>query len=119
MESVEKNMVIGAFVTAGVKMGLEAWFQYQSGLGHAPINQFPYLTVGTTMLPPLDDWIASAGVPVLLYIAGKGLKKQGLVEMSKGGAIYGTSELVGLTLYRSANQLAPASASYVLANRRL
>ena len=117
MDPVEKNMLIGAFVTAGVDMALEAWFRYQEGRGTPPIGQFPYMMVLTPALPPLDCWISDAGTPLILYALGKGLKKGSLVEMSKGGAIYGTSQLVGQTMYRTVQQVAPAR--YVLATRKV
>jgi len=117
MDPVEKNMLIGAFATAGVDLALEAWFRYQEGLGTPPVGKFPYMTVLTPALPPLDDWLAEAGVPLAFYLLGKGLKKDSLVQMSKGGAIYGTGQLVGCTLYRSVQQVAPAR--YVLATRRV
>lgn len=118
MDPVEKNMIVGAFLTAGVDMGLEAWWAYNNGIGK-PITGFPYVSVGTDYLPSADDWIASAGTPLLLYVLGKGMKKDSLVHMSKGGAIYGVSQLAGLTLYRTVNKVAPASYTYVLTSRRL
>ena len=119
MNPVEKNMLIGAFATVATDIGLEGWYMYNLGKGTPLSEQIPYITVGTPYLPPLDDWIANAGVPILLYALGKAMKKPALVQMSKGGAIYGVSQLAGHTLYRTAAQVAPASARYVLANRRL
>jgi|GEM_PF-6408037 len=112
-------MLIGAFATAAADIGLEGWYMYNMGKGTPLAEQIPYVSVGTPYLPPLDDWIANAGIPALFYLLGKSLKKDSLVQMSKGGAIYGISQLAGLTLYRTASQVAPASARYVLANRRL
>lgn len=122
MDSAEKkkltNLLIGAFTTAGVKMGLEAWFVYNGGKGTPLDGQFPYVSVGTPYLPPADVWIADVGVPALFYLLGKGMKKPSLVQMSQGGAIYGVSEITGITLYRTVAQT-QASARYVLANRRI
>jgi hypothetical protein len=110
----EKNMLIGAFVTAGVDAGLEAYWNYMYGKGTPVANIFPYQRIHEA-LPPYDDWIACAGTPLLLYLLGKGLKKPRLVEMAKGGAIYGVSELLGETMETVAVIATPAStARYVL-----
>ena len=112
--SPEKNMFMGAIVTAGVDAGLEAYFEYMHGKGTPPINIFPYQTIHDA-LPPYDDWIACAGTPLLLYLLGKGLKQPRLVEMAKGGAIYGVSELLGATMERVAVIATPApTARYVM-----
>jgi hypothetical protein len=120
MEPVEKNMIIGAFITAGVKMGLEGWWAYNSGKGIV-LTDFPYVSVGTPLLPSLDTWIADAGTPIFLYILGKGAKKESFVQMSKGGAIYGTAELSGITMYRVTSHLAGTgfALTYQLVNRRM
>ena len=120
MDSVEKNMIIGAFATSAVDMGLEANFTYNRGAGRRLDGQFPYIGIHDA-IPPLDDWIANAGIPALFYLLGKVTKKQALIEMAKGGAIYGVSQLAGLTLYRVANLATPpAAARYVIVgNRRM
>jgi len=99
LEATTKNMLIGAFVTAGVDLALEAYYMYMAGQGKAPANQFPYVTPHPA-IPPADDWIACAGVPFGLYALGKWMKKDNLVTMAKGGAIYGGSELAGQTMFR-------------------
>jgi hypothetical protein len=119
MEPVTKNLIIGAFVTAGVKLGLEAYYTYSGGQGKSLRGTFPYMEI-SPYLPPVDDFLASAGVPLLLYALGKGMKKERLVELSKGGAIYGTSELIGCTTYRLVNAAAGGPAlAYVQMNRRM
>jgi hypothetical protein len=97
MDSSYKNMLIGAFATGAVDAGLE---------GYAVINpavkgQIPYIVVHPA-IPPVNCWLADAGVPLVLYGLGKVLKKGTLIDMAKGGAIYGVSELLGQTLYRVA-----------------
>ena len=112
--SPEKNMFIGAFVTAGVDAGLEGYWNYMNGKGTPLTDVFPYQVIHEA-LPPYDDWIACAGTPLLLYLLGKGLKQPRLVEMAKGGAIYGVSELLGATMERVAYIATPAStARYVM-----
>jgi hypothetical protein len=120
MEPVTKNMLIGAFATGAVDAGIEGYFTYMGGQGKDLRNTFPYIEF-TPYLPPVDDWLAEAGVPLLLYVLGKGMKKDSLVQMAKGGAIYGVSQLAGITLIRVAKQFAPPTAArYVLVpNRRL
>ena len=112
--SPEKNMFMGAFVTAGVDAGFEAYYEYMRGKGTPLPPQFPYGSIHDA-LPPYDDLIANAGIPLLLYLLGKGLKQPKLVEMAKGGAIYGVSELLGQTMERVAVVATPAStARYVM-----
>jgi len=112
--SPEKNMLIGAFVTAGVDAGLEGYWNYMSGKGTPLTDVFPYQRLHEA-LPPYDDLIACAGTPLLLYLLGKGLKQPRLVEMAKGGAIYGVSELLGETMETVAVIATPASsARYVM-----
>jgi len=98
-DQTQKRMLTGAFITAGVDLALEAYFVYMAGQGKAPANQFPYVVIHPA-IPPADDWIACAGVPLGLYLLGKYLKKDSLVGMAKGGAVYGASELVGQTMLR-------------------
>ena len=100
MDSVEKNLLIGAFVTGGVDTALEANWAYQVGQGKTAEPSFLYQAVADGYLPPLDDWIASAGTPLILYLLGRGLKKDSLKTMAKGGAIYGVSSLIGCTIAR-------------------
>ena len=115
--SQEKNMIIGALATGGVDAGMEAYYSYQEGSGHSVANQFPFIGIHPA-LPPVDDLISNAGVPLLLYALGKTMKKPRIVEMAKGGAIYGVSELIGLTMYRLARFIQqPALATYVVTRR--
>jgi hypothetical protein len=102
MDSVEKNLLIGAFVTGGVDTALEANWAYQAGQGKTAEPSFLYQKIADGYLPNLDDWIASAGTPLILYLLGKGLKKDSLKTMAKGGAIYGVSSLIGCTIARVA-----------------
>lgn len=119
MDSVEKNMIIGAFATSAVDMGLEANYTYNKGMGNELGGQFPYMEIHPA-LPPVDDLLIDAGVPALFYIMGKAMKKDGLIQMAKGGAIYGVSQLAGITLYRVARFATPAPAArYVVVNRRI
>jgi len=98
---VNKNMLIGALVTGITDAALEGYYTYMDAQGRAPSGQFPYMVVpGAEWLPPLDDWIASAGVPGLLYVLGKYMKKPALIQMAKGGGIYGAGTLVGITAVR-------------------
>jgi hypothetical protein len=110
--SPEKNMFMGAIVTAGVDAGLEGYWNYMVGKG-TPVTIFPYQTIHEA-LPPYDDLIANAGTPLLLYLLGKALKQPKLVEMAKGGAIYGVSELLGETMERVAFIATSPSGTYVL-----
>jgi hypothetical protein len=98
LDSTEKNLLIGAFATVAVDMAFEAYYGYMYGSGHTP-QGFPYEEIHP-MLPPVDDLIAEAGVPLLLYALGKGMKKDSLVQMAKGGAIYGVPQLAGITYFR-------------------
>lgn len=97
MDTEEKNMLAGAFASGLTNLGLEAYWNFTK----PPAETFPYMTVGHHVLPPLDDWIAELGVPLLLYGAGKGLRKPGLIEAAKGAAVYGISEFAGVTLIRA------------------
>jgi len=97
MDSQYKNMLIGAFATASVDAGLEAYKTVNPAVGGSVIY-----TVVHPALPPLNCWIADAGTPLLLYALGKVMKKPMLTQMAKGGVIYGASELLGQTLYRVA-----------------
>jgi hypothetical protein len=97
MESSYKNMLIGAFVTSGVDAGLAAYNAVNPAM-----NGNVLYTVIHPAIPPLNNWIADAGVPLILYGLGKVTKKPMLKQMAKGGAIYGISELLGQTLYRVA-----------------
>jgi len=111
--SPEKNMLTGAFVTAGVAAGFEGYFNYMVGKGTPP-SGFPYGAIHDA-LPPYDTIISNAGTPLLLYLLGKALKKPRLAEMAKGGAIYGVSELLGVTMQRVARIATPApTARYVM-----
>jgi hypothetical protein len=108
LDSTEKNLLIGAFATAAVDMAFEGYFNYMIAKGTPPTG-LPYGSI-SPWLPPYDDWIASAGFPLLLYALGKGMKKDSLVQMAKGGAIYGVPELVGITYIRVIRQTqAPAT----------
>jgi len=119
MDSIEKNMIIGAFATSAVDMGIEANYTYNKGLGNELGGQFPYMSIHEA-IPSLDDWLADAGIPALFYAVGKLMKKNSLIQMAKGGAIYGVSQLAGITLYRVAKLATPApSARYVVVNRRI
>lgn len=103
---VAKNMLIGALATGLVDAGLEGYCMYMVGQGKSPQGQFPYIVIpGAEWLPPTDDWIAWAGTPLLLYAMGKLMKKPALIEMSKGGAIYGVSAFVGQTTLRVSYKL--------------
>ena len=99
---VEKNTLIGALVTGIADAALEGYYVYMDAQGKAPSGQFPYMTIpGAEFVPPLDDWIAGAGVPAFLYAMGKFMKKPSLKAMAKGGAIYGISMLLGVTTVRA------------------
>ena len=117
---VAKNMLIGALATGLVDATLEGYFGYMAGQGKAPANQFPYIVIpGAEWLPPGDDWLAWAGTPLVLYAMGKLMKKPALIEMSKGGAIYGVSAFVGQTTLRVSYKLqgklsTPMTYQYVL-----
>jgi len=97
MVSKDIGMLIGAVATAGVDAGLEGY----ANINPAVKGQIPY-TVIHPAIPPLNCWLADAGVPLALYAIGKVTKKSFFVDVAKGGAIYGFSELVGQTLYRVA-----------------
>lgn len=116
MDPVEKNMLIGAFTTGLVDLALEGYYAYNDGLGKNLRGQFPYISIHEA-IPPVDDWIACAGVPLALYALGKSMKNPKLVTMAKGGAVYGASELIGQTTFRLALQTQPAAARYVVLRR--
>jgi len=97
MDSSYKNMLIGAFATGAVDAGLEAY----KNINPAVNGTVPYIVIHPA-IPPVNCWLADAGTPLALYALGKVLKKKMLVDMAKGGAIYGVSELLGQTLYRVA-----------------
>ena len=107
MDSTEKNLLVGAFITGGVDTALEANWAYQVGQGKVAEPSFLYTAIADGYLPPLDDWIAGAGTPLILYVLGRGLKKDSLKTMAKGGAIYGVSMLAGITLARVALKSTP------------
>ena len=99
LDGVERNLFFGAIATGAVDLAFEGYYEYMSGIGKSPAGQFPYQVIHPA-LPPYDDLISLAGVPLLFYVLGKGFKKDGLLQMSKGGAIYGVSSLIGETIYR-------------------
>jgi hypothetical protein len=115
-DPTEKNLLLGAFATAGVDVGLEGYYGYTVASGKELKGQFPFIEFHPA-IPPLDDWIACAVFPALLYTLGKGMKKNSLVQMAKGGAIYGVSELIGQTVYRVAGQIQPTAARYIVVRR--
>jgi len=97
MDSTYKRMLIGAVATAGVDAGLEVY----ANINPAVRGQIPYIVIHPA-IPPVNCWLADAGTPLALYALGKILKKRMLIDMAKGGAIYGFSDLIGQTLYRVA-----------------
>lgn len=114
MNPVEKNMLVGAFATAGVDLALEANFMYQYAHGASPQPSFLYGSIHP-MLPSVDDFIACLGTPLALYGLGKWLKKDSLVVMAKAGALgYGIPELIGMTMYKVVTQLQPTTLRYRL-----
>ena len=102
LDSSEKYLLVGAFGTAIVDLALEANFQYQAGQGKTPEPAWLYQLVAEGYLPNVDDWVAGAGVPLVLYLIGKGMKNEKLVTLAKGGGIYGASMLTGMTAARAA-----------------
>ncbi len=99
---VEKNLLIGALVTGIADAALEGYYVYMGAKGASLRNTFPYYTVpGAEWLPPTDKWLSDAGLPLALYMIGKYMRKPGLMQMGKGGAIYGVSNLVGITTVRA------------------
>jgi len=110
LDATEKNLLIGAFATATVDMAFEAYYNYMTAKGTPPTG-LPYGSINP-LLPPYDDLIAEAGFPLLLYALGKGMKKDSLVQMAKGGAIYGVPQLVGLTYIRVIWQTQATPATY-------
>ena len=110
MESQFKNMLIGAFVTGAVDAGLEAYKNINPSIN----GSVPYMVIHPA-IPALNCWIADAGVPLALYAIGKVTKKHMFVDMAKGGAVYGVSELLGQTLYRVALVAQGVTPSYRIA----
>jgi len=110
MESSYKHMLIGAFATGAVDAGLEAYKNVNPSVGTSPIY-----TVVNPALPALNCFIADAGVPLALYALGKIMKKKMFIDMAKGGAVYGVSELLGQTLYRVAVIAQGQTVSYRIA----
>jgi len=111
MDTVEKNLLIGAFGTGLVASGLEGYYDYTVASGTPLRDQFPYMIIHP-MIPPVGDWIVCALLPAGLWLMGKYTKKASLVQMAKGGAIYGASELIGQTVYRVVRESQPAAARY-------
>ena len=111
MDKVEKNMLIGAFATGAVDMALEGYYAYNDGQGNSLRGQFPYVAIHEG-LPPVDDLLALGVFPLAIYALGKYMKKPSLVVASKGGMIYGASELIGQTVYRLAKLVQTPSATY-------
>ena len=111
MDKTEKNILIGAFATGAVDMALEGYYAYNTGLGKDMRDQFPYIVIHEG-LPPVDDLLALGVFPLAVYALGKLMKKPSLVVMSKGGMIYGASELIGQTVYRMAKLAQTSSATY-------
>ena len=109
MDSTEKNLIIGAFGTAALSALSEGYFNYMGGKGTPP-QGFPYGSI-SPLLPPYDAMMALGGFPLLLYALGKGMKKESLVQIAKGGAIYGVPELIGITTIRAIRQT-QATATY-------
>lgn len=97
---VEKNMLIGALATSLTQAALEGYYNYMTAIGKSPGGQIPYVGVLEGYVPSLDTWLSCAGVPLALYAVGKLMKKDGVVTMAKGGAIYGASSLIGITMVR-------------------
>jgi hypothetical protein len=112
LDKVEKNMLIGAFATGAVDLALEGYYAYNDAQGINMRNQFPYVAIHEG-LPPVDDLLALGVFPLAVYALGKYiLKKPSLVVASKGGMIYGASELIGQTVYRLAKLTQTPSATY-------
>jgi len=97
MDSSYKYMLIGAFATGAVDAGLDAYKTINPAIAGSVIYR-----VVNPALPALNCFIADAGVPLALYAIGKVTKKHMFIDMAKGGAVYGVSELLGQTLYRVA-----------------
>ena len=116
MHTVEKNLLIGAFATSLVDAGLEGYYSYTVASGTPLRNQFPYMEIHP-MIPPVDDWIACALFPAGLWLMGKYTKKDSLIQMAKGGAVYGVAEMLGQTVYRVLRETQPAAARYSLMRR--
>jgi len=110
MDSTYKNMLIGAFATGAVDAGLAAYKNIDPSASGSVLY-----TVVNPALPSLNCWIADAGVPLALYALGKVTKKKMLIDMAKGGAVYGVSELLGQTLYRVALVAQGQTPSYSIA----
>lgn len=97
MDPQTKNMALGAVASFGADAILQTIFLLDPiGRGDTFPFQSPH-----PIIPAYDDWIAGAGVPLLLYGLGKGTRRQGLVDMSKGAAFYGVPMLALNTLTRA------------------
>jgi len=110
MDSTYKYMLIGAFATGAVDAGLDAYKTINPAVAGSVIY-----TVVNPALPALNCFIADAGVPLALYAIGKVMKKRMFIDMAKGGAVYGVSELLGQTLYRVALVAQGVTPSYRIA----
>ena len=110
MDSTFKYMLIGAFATGAVDAGLDAY----KTINPAIAGNIIY-TVVHPAVPALNCFIADAGVPLALYAIGKVTKKRMFIDMAKGGAVYGVSELLGQTLYRVALVAQGVTPSYRIA----
>lgn len=103
MVSEDIKMLIGATITAGVDGGLVGYANFNPAAKTSALY-----TVIHPAIPPVNCLIADAGVPLAMYAIGKALahkkgsKTNALIELAKGGAVYGVSDLIGQTVYRLA-----------------
>lgn len=96
----EKNMMLGAFSAGGLQTIFDAYFGYRlaSGVNIAatPTDSAYWLYYNFNYwLPNLSQVISLLGVPLLYHYVGKRRRK--FKDMALGAAVYGISELIGLT----------------------
>jgi hypothetical protein len=98
----EKNMLVGAFTAGTLDAVLEGYWAYRWGSGY-DIAQHPedpayFLYANFNYwIPNLSDLIPLVGIPALLYFLGKRKRSSKLKAMGLGAAVYGLSEIIGMT----------------------
>lgn len=94
LDFLSNTEFLGAIVGGLTDTALEAYVM----LNPAAYGTFPYITLDP--LPPADDLIAEAGVPIAEYAIGHMTKRETLKKLGQGGLIYGLPTLLRTTMAR-------------------
>lgn len=112
--SEEKNWMVGAFTAGGIDAALESYVAYRVAGGYN-IRAHPedplywlYYTPNE-WIPSVDNIIAYFGVPLILWGIGKKKRKPRLLQMGKGGLVYGIASEVGWLAAKVAATVSGAS----------